>query len=103
MGSGESEEENWPAPSISGAKLTDSPVRFFFVTRRAFRAEIASIRHVATEAAGTGDVRRELLVDLGRRLEFLKRVSSYHAVAEDEVRRNSLISNLFVFVKFVVD
>ncbi|KAL8457297.1 hypothetical protein ACS0TY_034416 [Phlomoides rotata] len=86
MGGGEYEkEEDWTAPSIAGAKLINAPILFFVVTHKAFRAELASIHHVAAEAAESGDVRRELLVDLARRLEFLKLVSNYHSVAEDEV------------------
>lgn len=98
MGGGESDnEDDWPAPSNSRAKLIDAPILFFVVTHKAFRAELASIHHVAAEAAHTGDLRRELFVDLARRLEFLKLVSDYHSVAEDEVNQKfSLITSLFL-------
>ncbi|KAH6799025.1 hypothetical protein C2S51_035509 [Perilla frutescens var. frutescens] len=86
MGGGESEkDEDWPEPSVPGVKLVDAPILFFVVTHKAFRAEFASVRRVAAEAVESGCVCRELVVDLGRRLEFLKLVYDYHSVAEDEV------------------
>ncbi|KAH6756963.1 hypothetical protein C2S53_009197 [Perilla frutescens var. hirtella] len=86
MGGGESEkDEDWPEPSVPGVKLVDAPILFFVVTHKAFRAEFASVRRVAAEAVESGGVCRELVVDLGRRLEFLKLVYDYHSVAEDEV------------------
>lgn len=89
MGGGEPEkEEEWPEPSVSGASLVEAPILFFVVTHKAFRAELASVRRVAAEAAETGAVCGELVVDLSRRLEFLKLVYDYHSVAEDEVRLN---------------
>lgn len=87
MGGGDSEkEEDWPEPSTAGVRLVDAPILFFVVTHKAFRAELASLHHVAAEAAESGAVCRELIVDLGRRLEFLKLVYIYHSGAEDEVR-----------------
>ncbi|KAI3454605.1 hypothetical protein Pfo_011268 [Paulownia fortunei] len=86
MGGGESEkEEDWPAPSIARVRLVDAPVLFFVATHKAFRAELASLHSVAAEAAESGAASRELVVDLGRRLEFLKLVYDYHSTAEDEV------------------
>lgn len=86
MGGGESEkEEDWPEPSVAGVRLVDAPILFFVVTHKAFRAELDSVRRAAAEAAESGAVCRELVVDLGRKLEFLKLVYGYHSVAEDEV------------------
>ncbi|GFP97673.1 uncharacterized ring finger protein c2f3.16 [Phtheirospermum japonicum] len=81
-------EEEWPvtAPSVSGASLVDAPVLFFVATHKAFRAELASIHRAAAEAAASGAaVCREIVLDLGRRLEFLRLVYNYHSAAEDEV------------------
>lgn len=84
MGGGESEE--WPEPSVAGVRLVDAPILFFVVTHKAFRAELDSVRRLAAEAAEGGAVCAEVVVDLSRRLEFLKLVYDYHSVAEDEVR-----------------
>ncbi|CAA0826796.1 zinc ion binding [Striga hermonthica] len=82
----EEEEEEWLAvTSVSGARLSDAPVLFFVTTHKAFREELASVRRAAEEAVGSGDACRELVAELGRRLEFLKLVYSYHSAAEDEV------------------
>lgn len=97
MGGGESEkEEDWPEPSVAGVRLVDAPILFFVVTHKAFRAELDSVRRAAAEAAESGAVCRELVVDLGRKLEFLKLVYGYHSVAEDEVRL------IFVNLKIIV-
>ncbi|KAL7098679.1 hypothetical protein ACP275_09G033300 [Erythranthe tilingii] len=89
MGGGESEkeeeEEDWPAPCVTGARLVDAPVLFFVATHKAFRGELSSLHRAAAEAAVGGAVGRELVVDLRRRLEFLKLVFNYHCSAEDEV------------------
>lgn len=83
----EEEEEDWPAaPAVSGVRLVDAPVLFFVVTHKAFRGELAALHRVAAEAAEAGNVSRELVVDLGQRLEFLRLVYNYHCAAEDEVR-----------------
>ncbi|KAK6148495.1 hypothetical protein DH2020_019407 [Rehmannia glutinosa] len=87
MGGGESEkEEDWPAPpSVARARLVDAPVLFFVATHKAFRAELASIHRAAAEAAESWAACRELVVDLDRRLEFLRLVYNYHSASEDEV------------------
>ncbi|XP_057806356.1 zinc finger protein BRUTUS-like At1g74770 [Salvia miltiorrhiza] len=86
MGGGESEkEEDWPEPSFAGARLVDAPILFFVVTHKAFRAELDFVRRVAAEASEGGAVSGAVVVDLSRRLEFLKLVYDYHSVAEDEV------------------
>ncbi|PIM97882.1 hypothetical protein CDL12_29647 [Handroanthus impetiginosus] len=86
MGGGESEkEEDWPVSSIAGKRLVDAPILFFVASHKAFRAELASLRLVAAEASESGAIGRELVVDLSRRLEFLKLVCDYHSAAEDEV------------------
>ncbi|XP_047955559.1 zinc finger protein BRUTUS-like At1g74770 isoform X1 [Salvia hispanica] len=74
-------EEEWPEPSVAGVRLVDAPILFFVVTHKAFRAELDAVRRVAAEAAEGGEV----IVELSRRLEFLKLVYDYHSVAEDEV------------------
>ncbi|KAK6123026.1 hypothetical protein DH2020_043242 [Rehmannia glutinosa] len=86
MGGGESEkEEDWPAPpSVARARLVDAPVLFFVATHKAFRAELASIHRAAAEAAESWAACRELVVDLDRRLEFLRLVYNYHSASEDE-------------------
>ncbi|KAL3640633.1 hypothetical protein CASFOL_015601 [Castilleja foliolosa] len=81
-------EEEWPvtAPSVSGARLVDAPILFFVATHKAFRAELASIYRAAAEAAASGSAAcREIVVDLDRRLEFLRLVYNYHSAAEDEI------------------
>ncbi|KAG8379106.1 hypothetical protein BUALT_Bualt07G0053600 [Buddleja alternifolia] len=82
MGGGESEkEEDWPETLLAGVSLVDAPVLFFVASHKAFRSELASLRR----AGECGVYGRELVVDLGRRLEFLKLVYDYHCAAEDEV------------------
>ncbi|KAK4489831.1 hypothetical protein RD792_000475 [Penstemon davidsonii] len=78
-------EEDWAAaalpPSLAGVKLVDAPVLFLVVSHKAFRYELASLRRSAADPAVYS---RELVVDLFRRLEFLKLVYKYHCEAEDE-------------------
>ncbi|XP_042017262.1 zinc finger protein BRUTUS-like At1g18910 isoform X2 [Salvia splendens] len=78
-------EEEWPEPSVAGIRLVDAPILFFVVTHKAFRAELDAVRRVAAEAPEGGAVSGEVIVELSRRLEFLKLVYDYHSVAEDEV------------------
>lgn len=88
MGGGESEKEEDLAelpPCLVGVRLVDAPVLFFVVSHKAFRAEIASLLHLAVEAASSESYDHELVADLGRRFEFLRLVYKYHCVAEDEV------------------
>ncbi|XP_041998029.1 zinc finger protein BRUTUS-like At1g74770 [Salvia splendens] len=85
-GGGESEshkDDEWPEPSVAG--VVEAPILFFVVTHKAFRAELDSVRRFAATAAEGGAVRGEVVVDLCRRLEFLKLVYDYHSGAEDEV------------------
>lgn len=79
-------EEDWPKPSVAEVRLVDAPVLFFVATHKAFRAELASLRRVAAEAVESNACRRDLVVDLRHRLEFLQLVYKYHSAAEDEVR-----------------
>ncbi|XP_011071734.1 zinc finger protein BRUTUS-like At1g18910 isoform X1 [Sesamum indicum] len=86
MGGRETEkEEDWPVTSIAGVRLVDAPVLFFVATHKAFRAELAALRLVAAEAARNWVCGDEVVVDLRRRLEFLRLVYNYHTAAEDEV------------------
>ncbi|KAG6403986.1 hypothetical protein SASPL_136220 [Salvia splendens] len=78
-------EEEWPEPPVAGVRLVDAPILFFVVTHKAFRAELNAVRRVATEAAEGGAVSGDVVVELSRKLEFLKLVYDYHSVAEDEV------------------
>ncbi|KAL3643242.1 hypothetical protein CASFOL_014057 [Castilleja foliolosa] len=90
-------EEEWPvtAPSVSGARLVDAPILFFVATHKAFRAELASIYRAAAEAAASGSAAcREIVVDLDRRLEFLRLVYNYHSAAEDEKRLLKLVQHV---------
>ncbi|XP_051136609.1 zinc finger protein BRUTUS-like At1g74770 [Andrographis paniculata] len=84
-GGGSDKEEDWPEPPVANVSLVDAPVLFFVATHKAFRADLASIRRVAAEASESGSCGQELVVDLRRRLEFLKLVYNYHSAAEDEV------------------
>ncbi|KAL2515948.1 zinc ion binding [Forsythia ovata] len=87
MGGGESEKEEDLAelpPCLAGVRLVDAPVLFFVISHKAFRAELESL-HLAVEAAANEAYDQELVVDLGRRFEFLRLVYKYHCVAEDEV------------------
>ncbi|KAL0318329.1 UNVERIFIED_CONTAM: Zinc finger protein BRUTUS-like [Sesamum angustifolium] len=86
MGGGEPEkEEDWPLTWIAGVRLVDAPVLFFVATHKAFRAELAALRREAADAARNGVCGGEVVVDLWRRLEFLRLVYNYHTAAEDEV------------------
>ncbi|KAK4394565.1 Zinc finger protein BRUTUS-like [Sesamum angolense] len=86
MGGGEPEkEEDWPVTWIAGVRLVDAPVLFFVATHKAFRAELAALRRAAADAARNGVCGGEVVVDLRRRLEFLRLVYNYHTAAEDEV------------------
>ncbi|KAL1541564.1 zinc finger protein BRUTUS-like [Salvia divinorum] len=78
-------EEEWPEPSVAGVRLVDAPILFFVVTHKAFRLELDAVRRVAAEAAEAGALSGEVVVELSRRLEFLKLVYDYHSLAEDEV------------------
>ncbi|KAK2965932.1 hypothetical protein RJ640_005348 [Escallonia rubra] len=99
------EEEEPPGPPLStaegplaGVRLEDAPIMFLVLFHRAFREELLELSRIAAEAAESGFLCGDVVLDLRRRFEFLKVVYEYHCTAEDEV----IFQALDVRVKNVV-
>ncbi|CAK9184752.1 unnamed protein product [Ilex paraguariensis] len=89
MGGGDPEKVTEP-PVVAvgpfpGVRLVDAPILFFVLFHKAIRAELSELRRFVVEVSENVSRGRDLVVDLCRRVEFLKLVYNYHCAAEDEV------------------
>ncbi|KAL5544275.1 hypothetical protein UlMin_008059 [Ulmus minor] len=83
-------EDDSPVASESSsskppARLADAPIHLLVYFHKAFRAEVADLRGVVSDALESGSHSREFVLELLRRFEFLKIACKYHCAAEDEV------------------
>ncbi|PON61053.1 43kDa postsynaptic protein [Parasponia andersonii] len=65
--------------------LAHAPILLLVYFHKAFRAEVADLRRVVSDALERGHCTRGLAFELLPRFEFLKLACRYHCAAEDEV------------------
>lgn len=74
-----------PATSLLLVPLAHAPILLLVYFHKAFRAEVADLRRVVSDALERGHCTRRLVCELKRRFEFFKLACKYHCVAEDEM------------------
>lgn len=109
-----SDEENDVEDSpdnLSRVRLVDAPILLFVCFHKALRSELDRLRGLAETASLQDDPRRrrEIILKLQQRFQFLKLALKYHCAAEDEVSfstvyisvisRDSLVANLLCVIE----
>lgn len=86
------------AESLSRIRLVDAPILLFVCFHKALRADLADLRRMAVVALERVSYDRELILELHRRLEFVRLVYKYHCSTEDEVSLIYLwFASMFLF------